>query len=191
MVAHSFSFLLSHQLSRGNGVQKMEEIFSIYRGRDGLALKLIYQLSSETKGGDKPIQISWNGFGVDLHLNFERKLKMMLNLCYFLHLFLILSLTFCSKFQLIRNQFFFKGNSILYNFSRNRENQVSMFSRPKMQFKLLLKVVKFFEHFSFLFFFRMYLFLTFFFFLEYICFSIQLVFQKLSSEAKGGDKPIR
>ena len=147
MVAHSFSFLLSHQLSRGNGVQKMEEVFSIYRGRNGLALKLSYQLSSEAKGGDKPIQISWNGFGVDLHLNFERKLKMMLNLCYFLHMFRILSLTFCSKFQLIRNQCFLKGNSILYNFSRNRENQVSIFSRPKMRFKLLLKVVTFFEHF--------------------------------------------
>ena len=50
----------------------MEEVFSIYRGRDGLACKLSYQLYSEAKGGDKPIQISWNGFGVDPHLNFER-----------------------------------------------------------------------------------------------------------------------
>ena len=42
----------------------MEEVFSIYRGMDDLALKLSYQLSSKTKGGDKPVQISWNGFGV-------------------------------------------------------------------------------------------------------------------------------
>ena len=50
----------------------MEEVFSIYRGKDGLALKLSYQLSSEAKGGDKHVQISWNGFGVDPHLNFEK-----------------------------------------------------------------------------------------------------------------------
>ena len=39
----------------------------------------------------------------------------------------------------------------------------------------------FFEHF--------FVFLKF--FMECICFSIQLIFQKLSSEAKGRDKPIR
>ena len=70
--------------------------------------------------------------------------KMMLNLCYLLHLFRILTLNFFSKFQLIR---YLKGNLILYNFSRNRENQISIFSRPKMRFKLLLKIVTFFEHF--------------------------------------------
>ena len=41
--------------------------------------------------------MSWNGFGVDPHLNFERKLKMML------HPLGILALTFYSKFQLIQN----------------------------------------------------------------------------------------
>ena len=66
--------------------------------------------------------MSWNGFGVDPHLNFGRKLKMMLNLCYLLHLFRILALTFCSKLQLIQDWCFLKGNSILYNFSRDREN---------------------------------------------------------------------
>ena len=30
----------------------------------------------------------------------------------------------------------------------NRENQISMFPRPKMRFKLLLKIITFFEHFS-------------------------------------------
>ena len=132
MVAHSFSFLLCHQLSKGNGVQKMEEAFSIYRGRDGLALNLSYQLSYEAKEGDKHVQISWNGVGVDPHLNFERKLKMILNLCYLLQLFHILAINFCSKFQLIWDQCFLKGNSIPYNFSRYRENQISMFSRSKM-----------------------------------------------------------
>ena len=80
--------------------------------------------------------------------NFERKLKMMLNLCYLLHLFRILAITCCSKFQLIRDWCFLKGNSILYNFYTNRENQISTFSRPKMRFKLLLKMMTFFEHFS-------------------------------------------
>ena len=85
--------------------------------------------------------MSWNEFGVDPHLNFERKLKMML------HLLRILALTFRSKFQLIQDWFFLKGNSIIYNFFGNRESQISTFSRPKMPFKLLLKIVTFFEHF--------------------------------------------
>ena len=75
--------------------------------------------------------------------NFERKLNMMLNLCYLLHLFCILAITFYSKFQLIWDWCLLKGNSILYNFSRNRENQISKFSWPKMRFKLLLKIVTF------------------------------------------------
>ena len=78
--------------------------------------------------------------------------KIMLSLCYLLHLFCILAITFCSKFQLIRNLCFLKGNSILYNFYRNREIQISMFSRPKMWFKLLLKIMTFSKHFSILFF---------------------------------------
>jgi len=47
---------------------------------------------------DKPIQISWNGFGFDLDLKFERKLQRMLNLCYLLHLFGFLAITFNIKF---------------------------------------------------------------------------------------------
>ena len=94
-----------------------------------------------------------NGFGVDPHLNFERKLKMML------HPLHILALPFCSKFQLIQNWFFFKGNSIIYNFFRNRENQISTFSRSKMRFKLLVKIITFFNLSIFEFFHRMYLFL--------------------------------
>ena len=80
--------------------------------------------------------------------DFERKLKMMLNLYYLLHLFRILTISFCSKFQLIQDWCFLKGNSILYNIYRNIENQISTFSRPKMRFKLLLKIMTFFEHFS-------------------------------------------
>ena len=94
--------------------------------------------------------MSWNGFGVDPHLNFERKLKMML------HLLRILTLTFCSKFQLIQDWCYLKGNSIIYNFFRNIENQISIFSRPKMSFKLLEKI-RFLSIFEF--FHRMYLFL--------------------------------
>ena len=73
-----------------------------------------------------------------LFWNFERKLKIMLNLCYLLHLFRTLAITCCSKFQLIRNWCFLKGNSIL--------------CRPKMRFKLLLKIITFSKHFSFFFF---------------------------------------
>ena len=92
--------------------------------------------------------------------NFERKLKIMLNLCYLLHLFHILAIICCSKFQLIRNWCFLKGNSILYNFYTNREIQISKFSRPTMRFKLLLKIMTFSEHFSVFFFFE--------FFMDYI-----------------------
>ena len=99
--------------------------------------------------------MSWNGFGVDSYLNFERKLKMML------HPLCILALTFFLKFQLIQDWCFYKVNSIIYNFFRNRENQISMFSRPKMRFKLLLKIVVFlsiFENFHgmYLFFYPIY-----------------------------------
>ena len=80
--------------------------------------------------------------------NFERKLKIMLNLCYLPHLFRILAIICYSKFQLIRDWCFLKGNLSLYNFYRNREIQISRFFWPKMRFKLLLKIMTFFEHFS-------------------------------------------
>ena len=111
------------------------------------------KLSSEAKEKDKPIRLAWTDLMLIPIWNFERKLKMMLNLRYLLHLFHILAIIFCSKFQLIRYWYLFKGNSILYNFYRNRENQISTFSKPKMQFKLLLKIMTFFDHFFFLFFF--------------------------------------
>ena len=83
--------------------------------------------------------------------NFEWKLKMMLNLCYLLHLFRILAITLCSKFQLIWYWCVLKGNSILYNFYRNRGNQISTFSRPIMRFTLLLNIITFFWAFFFFF----------------------------------------
>ena len=86
--------------------------------------------------------MSWDGFGVDPHSNFE----MML------HLLRILPLIFRSKFQLIQDGFFLKGNSIIYNFFRNRESQISTFFWPKIRFNLLLKIMTFFEHFSIFFF---------------------------------------
>ena len=85
--------------------------------------------------------MSWNGFGADLRSNFE----MML------HLLHILALILCSKFQVIQEWCFLKGNSIIYNFFRNIENQISIFSRPKMRFKLLLKIMTFSELFFFFF----------------------------------------
>ena len=75
--------------------------------------------------------------------NFERKLKIILNLCYLLRLFRSLAITCCSKFQLNWNWCLLKGNSTLYNFYRNREIQILTFSRPKMRFKLLLKIMTF------------------------------------------------
>ena len=92
--------------------------------------------------------MSWNGFGADLRSNFE----MML------HLLHILALILRSKFQVIQDWCFLKGNSIIYNFFRNRESQISTLPMPKMCFKLLLKIVTSFEHFL-NFFHRMYLFL--------------------------------
>ena len=53
MVAQQlFFFVFSLAFQREFGVQKMEVVFPIYRGRDGLALKLSYYLSFEAKGGD-------------------------------------------------------------------------------------------------------------------------------------------
>ena len=53
MVAQQlFFFAFSLALQTEFEVQKMEEVFSIYRGRDGLASKLSYQLSPKAKGGD-------------------------------------------------------------------------------------------------------------------------------------------
>ena len=85
-----------------------------------------------------------NRFDVEPIWNFERKLKIMLNLCYLLHLFRILAITCCSKFQLIRDWCFLKGNLMLYNFYRNREIQILTFFWPKMRFNLLLKIMTFF-----------------------------------------------
>ena len=79
---------------------------------------------------------------------------------------------------MIQDWYFLKGNSIIYNFFRIRENQISMFSRPKIHFKLLLKIVTFFEHFWK--------------FSYDVSVSLSyLLFKKLSSEAKGRDKHIR
>ena len=53
MIAQQLFFsAFSLALLREFEVQKMKEVSSIYRGRDGLALKLSYQLSFEAKGGD-------------------------------------------------------------------------------------------------------------------------------------------
>ena len=72
-----------------------------------------------------------------------------------------------------------KGNAIFYNFLRNRENQISTFSRPKMHFKLLLKIITFFEHF----FFKI--------FSQDVSVSLSnLFFKNISFEAKGKDNSI-
>ena len=55
VVQQHFFSAFSLALQREFRVQKMEEVFSIYGGRDSLALKLSYQLSFEAKGGDKPV----------------------------------------------------------------------------------------------------------------------------------------
>ena len=66
--------------------------------------------------------MSWNGFGADPHLNFERKLKMML------HLLCILALTFCSKFQLIQDQLFFERKfNYLQRFQKQRKPNFNVF----------------------------------------------------------------
>ena len=99
--------------------------------------------SSEAKGRDQPIRQAWTNLSLIPVWNFERWVKIMLILCYLLHPFHILAITFRSKFQLIQDGCFLKGNSIIYNFVRNRENQISMFFRPKIRFNLLLKIMTF------------------------------------------------
>ena len=89
-----------------------------------------------------------------------------------LHLLRILALIFRSKFQLIQDGCFLKVDSIIYNFVRNRESQISTLSMPKMCFKLLLEIVKSFEHFWI-------------FFTGCICFFIQFIFQKYFFWSKG------
>ena len=85
--------------------------------------------------------------------NFERKLKMMLNLCYLLHLFRILPITFCSKFKLIRDWCFLKGNSILYHFSKKWKKSNFNVFRAKNAIQVVVENNNlFFEHFSFFFF---------------------------------------
>ena len=99
-----------------------------------------------------------NRFIADPHLKFWEKIEdnveFMLSsasVSYFGHN-LLLKISIDS--ELI---FFLKGNSIFYNFYRNREIQIWKFSRPKMRFKLLLKIMMFSEHFSFLFFFEFFI----------------------------------
>ena len=83
---------------------------------------------------------------------------------YFGHYFLI-------KFPIGYGLIFFE-RKFIYKFYRNRENQISTFSRPKMRFKLLLKIITFFKHILI-------------FFTGCICFSIQFIFQKSFFWSKG------
>ena len=69
--------------------------------------------------------MSWNGFGADPHLNFERKLKMML------HLLRILALTFYSKFQLIQDCFFLKEIQLSTTFLEIEKTKFQRFSGQK------------------------------------------------------------
>ena len=117
--------------------------------------------------------MSWNEFGVDPHLNFERKLKMML------HPLRILALTFCSKFQLIQDWFFFEFKfNYLRLFQKQRKPNFNVF-QAKNAFQIATenskRFLSIFENFH-----KMYL------FLYPIYFS-----KKISSKAKGKDKPIR
>ena len=103
--------------------------------------------------------MSWNGFGVDSHFNFERKLKMML------HLLRILALTFCSKFQLIQNWFFFERKfNYLQLFQKYRKPNFNVF-QAKNAFQIAAENNNVF-----------WAFLNF--FIGCICFSIQFIFQK-------------
>ena len=159
----------------------MEEVFSIYRGRDGLALKLSYQLFSKAKRGDKPVQISWNGFGVDPHLKFGKKVEddteFVLSsapISYFGYNFL-LKISINSKLVFFKRKF----NS-LQLFQKQRKPNFKVF-QAKNAIQVATKKSNFFlAFFSFLKF-----------FIKCIFFSIQIVFQKPFFEAKGGEKPRR
>ena len=92
---------------------------------------------------------SLNRFIADPHLKFWEKIEdnaefvlSFASVSYFGHN-LLLKIPIDSEFMSS------KGNSIFYNFYKNREIQISMFSRPKMRFKLLLKIMTFSEHFLF------------------------------------------
>ena len=63
--------------------------------------------------------------------NFERKLKIMLNLCYLQHLFRILAITCCSKFQLIRDWFFCKEIQFSTTFLEIEKTKFQLFLGQK------------------------------------------------------------
>ena len=143
----------------------MKDFFSIYRGKDGLALKLRYYLCSEAKGGDNLFK--WAG--TDLVLIpiwiWKEVEDDAAPVSYF-------DSNFLPKIPIDSRLVFFEMKFIIYNFFRNRENQISTFSVPKIHFKLLLKIITFFSS-IFEFFHRMYLFL------------IQFIFQKSFLWSKG------
>ena len=88
-------------------------------------------LSSEAKGQDKSIRQAWTDLLLIRIWNFERKLKIMLSLCYLLHLFLILAITCCSKFQLIRNYVFWKEIQFSITFIEIEKSKFESFPGQK------------------------------------------------------------
>ena len=110
----------------------MEKIFSIYRGRDGLALKLREEI---TCLNEQERIWCWSPFEFWKEIEDDAAPA-----SYFGSSFLL-------KIPIDSRLVFFERNSIIYNFFRNKEDQISTFSRPKMRFKLLLKIVICFEHF--------------------------------------------
>ena len=80
---------------------------------------------------DKSIRQAWTDLLLIRIWNFERKLKIMLSLCYLLHLFLILAITCCSKFQLIRNYVFWKEIQFSITFIEIEKSKFQCFPGQK------------------------------------------------------------
>ena len=129
----------------------MEKVFSIYRGRDGLALKLREEI---TCLNEQERIWCWSPF------EFWKEIEDDAAPASYFGSSFLLKIPIDSRLV-----FFFNGNSIIYNLFRNRENQISTFSKPKMCFTLLLKIVTFFWAFLKI-------------FIWCFCFSILFIIQK-------------
>ena len=119
----------------------MEEVFSIYRGMDGLALKLshyfLLKLREEITYLNE-LEWIWCWSPFEFCKEVEDKAAPAL----YIGSNFLLKIPIDSRLVFLERKF-----NYLQFFLENRENQISTFSRPKMCFKLLLKVVTFFEHF--------------------------------------------
>ena len=107
----------------------MEDVFSIYRGMDGLALKLshyfLLKLREEITYLNE-LEWIWCWSPFEFCKEVEDKAAPAL----------YIGSNFLLKIPIDSRLIFFERNSIIYNFFRNKENQISTCSRPKNAFQI-------------------------------------------------------